>query len=284
MLSKSYASAWPPTWSARILFIVKKLVLVLFSLVIIVPLVIMVSTAFKPDGEIYDFPVRLIAQNPTLDNFRQLKDTFPLYIWNSVKLTLIMTVVQLFTATTAAYAFSKLKWKGRDILFLTYVASMMIPAQSVIIPQFLIVRSFGLYDTHLSLILTGAFSAFGTFLVKQYFITIPQSYSEAAYLDGASDLTIFSRIILPLSTPVLATQMIFSFRYFWNDFFTPLIFITSPNLKTLPLGMSDFVAETYVYLGPQMAATCISIIPVMIVFIAAQKYFVEGVAASGVKG
>jgi multiple sugar transport system permease protein len=162
--------------------------------------------------------------------------------------------------------------------------SIMIPIQSIIIPQFLIIRNLGLYNTHFALILTGAFTAFGTFLIKQYFMTVPDSYVEAAHIDGANDFIIFFRIMLPLAKPVFATQIIFAFRYFWNDFFSPLIYITSQNLKTLPLGMSDFATEYYVYKGPQMAASFISIIPVMIVFKKKKKYFVEGVAATGLKG
>jgi len=260
------------------------LLLGLMCLLIFMPLVVMLSSAFKPDSQIYDFPMKIIPETPTLENFSQLLDRFPLYTWNSAKLTFIIVLTQLITATTGAYAFSKLRWKGRDTLFILYVVSIMIPVQSIIIPQFLIVRNLGLYNTHWALILTGAFTAFGTFLIKQYFMTIPDSYVEAAHIDGANDFAIFFRIILPLAKPVFATQVIFAFRYFWNDFFAPLIYITSQNLKTLPLGMSDFTNEFYTYKGPQMAASFISLIPVMIIFLAAQKYFVEGVAATGLKG
>jgi multiple sugar transport system permease protein len=260
------------------------LLLGLMCLLIFMPLVVMLSSAFKPDSQIYDFPMKIIPETPTLENFSQLLDRFPLYTWNSAKLTFIIVLAQLITATTGAYAFSKLRWKGRDTLFILYVVSIMIPVQSIIIPQFLIVRNLGLYNTHWALILTGAFTAFGTFLIKQYFMTIPDSYVEAAHIDGANDFAIFFRIILPLAKPVFATQFIFAFRYFWNDFFAPLIYITSQNLKTLPLGMSDFTNEFYTYKGPQMAASFISLIPVMIIFLAAQKYFVEGVAATGLKG
>jgi multiple sugar transport system permease protein len=270
--------------SAVVFRIVRGVILAAIAALILAPLVVMASTAFKPDGEIYDFPMRVIPKNPTFENFSKLLDRFPMYIWNSVKLTTIIVLVQIVTATTGAYAFSKLHWKGRDSLFLLYVVSIMIPIQAVIIPQFIIVRNIGLYDTHLALILTGAFTAFGTFLIKQYFMTIPDSYVEAAHIDGADEFTIFFRLMLPLAKPVIATQVIFSFRFFWNDFFAPLIYLTSQDLKTLPLGMADFATETYTYVGPQLAASFISIIPVMIIFLSAQKYFVEGVAASGVKG
>ncbi|MDR0623948.1 MAG: carbohydrate ABC transporter permease [Treponema sp.] len=272
------------TPSRYALKILKLLILVTMCVLIFMPLVVMLSSAFKPDSQLYDFPMRIIPETPTAENFSQLADRFPLYTWNSAKLTFIIVLIQLLTATTGAYAFSKLRWKGRDMLFICYVISIMIPVQSIIIPQFLIVRALGLYNTHGALILTGAFTAFGTFLIKQYFMTIPDSYVEAAHIDGANEFLIFARIMLPLAKPVFATQIIFAFRYFWNDFFTPLIYITSQNLKTLPLGMSDFTNEFYTYKGPQMAASFISIIPVMLIFLAAQKYFVEGVAATGVKG
>jgi multiple sugar transport system permease protein len=267
-----------------LLHAVRLTVLLGVSILILMPLVVMLSTAFKPDSQIYDFPMKIIPETPTLGNFSMLLDRFPIYSWNSIKLTFIIVLVQLVTSATGAYAFSKLNWHGREIIFILYIASIMIPVQSIIIPQFVIIRSFGLYDTHLALILTGSFSAFGTFLIKQFFMTIPDSYIEAARIDGANEFSIFLKIMLPLSTPVVATQIIFSFRYFWNDFFSPLIYLTSQHLKTLPLGMSDFATETYTYVGPQMAAAFISIIPVLVIFFAAQRYFVEGVAASGVKG
>jgi multiple sugar transport system permease protein len=260
------------------------LVLMIVGAAILAPLAVLASTAFKGDGEIYDFPMRLVPKSPTLDNFARLADRFPLYILNSAKLTTILVLVQLLTSTTGAYAFSKLKWRGRDSVFAIYVMSIMIPIQAVIIPQFLIVKNLGLYDSHWALVLTGSFTAFGTFLVKQYFMTVPDSFIEAARIDGASELRIFLGIMVPLAKPAIATQVIFSFRYFWNDFFSPLIYLTAQGLKTLPLGMADFATENYVYLGPQMAASLISIIPVMIIFLAAQRYFVEGVAATGVKG
>lgn len=259
-------------------------ILLCTAFVIIMPLIIIVSSAFKTETEIFAFPMTIVPARPILDNFRQLVDRFPRYISNSFKVTMIIVVMQLVTATTGAYAFSKLKWRFRDAVFMVYVASIMVPIQTIIIPQFIIIRRLGLYDTHTALVLVSAFTAFGIFLVRQFFLTIPDSLLEAARIDGAGELRIFLRIMLPLSTPVLATLVIFSFRYFWNDFFGPLIYITSPSLKTLPLGLADFVSEYNVLYGPQMAGAMISILPVLVVFLAAQKYFVRGVAASGLKG
>jgi multiple sugar transport system permease protein len=260
------------------------LVLLIGALGVLGPLVIVASSAFKLEEEIFAYPMTLIPREPVLSNFIQLESHFPLYIWNSVKVTTSIVVLQFVTATTGAYAFSKLTWKFRDTLFILYIASIMIPIQSIIIPQFIIVRNLGLYNTHAAVILVSAFTAFGVFLCRQFFLTIPESLLEAARIDGASEYRIFAQVVLPLSTPVVMTLIIFSFRYFWNDFFTPLIYLTSQSLKTLPLGMADFVDQYNIAYGPQMAAALISIIPVLVVFLIGQRYFVQGVVATGIKG
>jgi len=258
--------------------------LIIATLVVLFPLALMVSSSFKDEMAIFDYPIKLIPENPILDNYRQLRERFPQYIMNSFKLTTIIVIIQFITATTGGYAFAKLRWKGRDAVFLLYIGSLMIPIQVYIIPQFILIRNLGLYDSHLALVLVATFTAFGTFLIKQFFMTIPDSLIEAAKIDGATHIQIFTRIVLPLSKPVIATQAILSFRWFWNDFFSPLIYITSEHLKTLPLGLADFSSEYYTYYGPQMAASVLSIIPVMVVFLVAQKYIVQGVITSGVKG
>jgi len=268
--------------------------LCLVAFCILLPLLYMFSLAFKDEMAIFEYPVRLITKEMTLDNFKKLflndsgqfdLNSFPIYILNSFKLTFIIMFIQIFTSTTAAYAFAKLKWKGRELLFMIYIASIMIPVQVLIIPQFIFVRNLGLYNTHLAIILLGSFTAFGTFLVKQYFMTIPDSLLEAARIDGANEFYIYYKIMLPLSKPAIAAQMIFSFRYFWNDFFVPMIYLTDAHLKTIPLGMMDFVTESFVYYGAQMAACVLSVLPVLCIFLFAQKYFMAGfVAQGGVKG
>jgi multiple sugar transport system permease protein len=259
-------------------------ILALTCLVVLFPLVVIISSAFKTEKEIFSYPMTIVPANAVIKNFTALLKRFPLYILNSLKVTLLITAVQVATATTAGYAFSKLKWKGRDFLFLLYISSIMIPFQVYIIPQFIIIRLLGLYDTHLALILVSSFTAFGTFLTRQFFLTIPDSYIEAAKISGVNHFQIFTSIVLPLSKPVIATLVILSFRYWWNDLFTPLIYLTSPALKTLPLGLADFVSEYDVYYGPQMAASLIAIIPVIGIYIFAQKYIVSGTVASGIKG
>lgn len=262
----------------------KYIFLIIITIISLFPIVLVLSSSFKNESEIFDFPFHLIPRQIIFSNFIQLSRNFPLYIWNSVKLTSIIVVLQLFSASTGGYVFSKLKWKGRNFIFGLYLASMMIPLQAVTIPQFIIMRNLNLYDTHTAIILLSTFTAFGTFLIRQYFLSVPDTYLEAARIDGAREWTIFFNIMLPMAKPVLVTQAVLSFRFFWNDFFTPLIYLTTPELKTLPLGMTDFVREQYVYWGPQMAAALISIIPVLIIFMFGQRYFIEGVSSSGLKG
>ncbi len=257
---------------------------ILFCYLILFPLVLIISSSFKTEKEIFSYPISLIPKNTTLKNFQALMENFPTYILNSFKITFSITALQLVTATTAGYALSKLKWPGRGFVFMLYVSSIMIPFQVYIIPQFIIIRNLNLYDTHLALILVSSFTAFGTFLVRQFFMTIPDSYIEAAKINGANHFYIYSKIVLPLSKPVIATLTILSFRYWWNDLFTALIYIISKERKTLPLGLADFISEYDVYYGPQMAASLIAIIPVVVIFIFAQKYIVQGVVGSGIKG
>ncbi len=262
----------------------KYIFLIIITIISLFPIVLVLSSSFKNESEIFDFPFHLIPRQIIFSNFIRLSRNFPLYIWNSVKLTSIIVVLQLFSASTGGYVFSKLKWKGRNFIFGLYLTSMMIPLQAVTIPQFIIMRNLNLYDTHTAIILLSTFTAFGTFLIRQYFLSVPDTYLEAARIDGAREWTIFFNIMLPMAKPVLVTQAVLSFRFFWNDFFTPLIYLTTPELKTLPLGMTDFVREQYVYWGPQMAAALISIIPVLIIFMFGQRYFIEGVSSSGLKG
>jgi multiple sugar transport system permease protein len=259
-------------------------ILGLTALAVLFPLAIILSSSFKTETEMFTTPITIIPKAPTIDNFAALLEKFPLYLFNSFKVTVIITAVQLVTALMGGYALSKLRWRGKNVVFILFISSIMIPIQVYIIPQFIVIKTLGLYDTHLALILVSSFTAIGIFLARQFFLTIPDSYIEAARIDGANHFYIFTRIMLPLSQPVIATIAILSFRYWWNDLFTPLIYITSPELKTLPLGLSDFVSEYDVYYGPQMAASLIAIIPVVVIYILAQKYIVKGVMFSGVKG
>ncbi len=253
----------------------------------LLPFVWMLSAAFKPEVEIFQFPIHWIPENPTLNNLKAIfsKDyNFALYYWNSFKIAAIVTLIQLFTCSFAAYAFSKIKFVGRDRIFLCYLATLMVPFQVTMIPLFIIMRNLNLIDTHLSLILMHAFSAYGVFLLRQFYLGIPDELCEAAKLDGCGHFRIYSMIMLPNIKPALATLGIFTFLGQWNDFLAPLIFLKDKALLTIPLGLKAFVTEYNVEYGKMMAGTTIALIPVIIVFFIGQKYFVEGIAMTGVKG
>ncbi len=278
ILYKQYGRRF--SWQRAVVYAL--LILVMF--IIFVPLVVIASSSFKNEMEIFSYPMTIIPVKPTIDNFVKLLAGFPLYTFNSLKLTTIIVLVQLFTATTGGYAFAKLKWRGKESLFLLYISSIMVPIQTYIIPQFTVIRTLMMYNTHMSLIMIASFSAFGIFLMRQFFMTIPETLLDAARIDGASEYFIFARLMIPLSRAAIATLIVFSFRWFWNDFFLPLIYLTSEHLKTIPLGMADFTTEYFTYHGPQMAASLISIIPVLIVFLLAQKHVMESVVTTGIKG
>jgi multiple sugar transport system permease protein len=209
---------------------------------------------------------------------------FLTFFANTAKLTVIITLLQLATSSFAAYAFAKLQFKGRDVLFLAYIASIAIPWQVYMVPQFIMMRRLDLVDTHLALILLQAFSAFGVFLLRQFFISIPNDLSDAARIDGMSEYGIYFRIMLPLSKPALATLTIFTFVGVWNDFMGPLIYLNSESKKTIQLGLRMFIQQYSADYALIMAASLVSLIPVIILFLSFQRFFVEGIATSGIKG
>ena len=226
------------------------------------------------------------STNPRWQNYVDIWTRIPLlkFVLNTVKLTLIVTFLQLLTSSFAAYAFSKLNFKGKHVLFLAYIATIAVPWQVYMVPQFMMMRSMGLADTHLAIICLQAFSAFGVFMMKQFYEGIPTELCEAARIDGMSEYRIWYRVMLPLAKPALSTLTIFTFVNTWNDFLGPLIYLTTESKKTLQLGLRMFISQFGSEYGLIMAASVLSLIPVLIVFLSLQKYFVEGVAASGVKG
>lgn len=263
------------------------IILIIAGFTMILPFVWMLSAAFKPEVEIFRFPINWIPENPTMDNMRAIfseKYNFALYYLNSFKIAVIVTGIQLFTCSFAAYAFSKIHFPGRDKIFLCYLGTLMVPFQVTMIPLFIIMKNLKLIDSHGSLILMSAFSAYGVFLLRQFYLGIPDELCEAAKLDGCGHFRIYSRIMLPNIKPAMATLGIFTFLGQWNDFLAPLIFIKSKSLLTIPLGLKIFVSEYNVEFGKMMAGTAIALIPVIIVFFIGQKYFVEGIAMTGVKG
>ena len=262
------------------------IILFLLAFLMLVPFVWMITASLKLNKDIFVIPYQWIGYEPRFANYVDIWTKIPLLIFtkNTVKLTLIVTFFELLTSSFAAYAFSKLRFKGRDVLFLAYVATIAVPWQSYMVPQFLFMRKLGLADTHLAIIILQAFTAFGVFMMRQFYEGIPDSLCEAARIDGMNEYQIYLRIMLPLSKPALSTLTIFTFVNTWNDFLGPLIYLTSEHKKTLQIGLKMFISQYSAEYGLIMAASVLSLIPVLVVFLSLQKYFVEGIASTGVKG
>ena len=262
------------------------LLLCVLAVIMLVPFVWMITASLKLNKDIFVIPYEWFSANPRWANYVDIWTKIPLarFTLNTVKLTVIVTLLQLFTSSFAAYAFSKLEFKGRNVLFLAYVATIAVPWQVYMVPQFMFMRSLGLADTHLAIIILQAFSAFGVFLMRQFYEGIPDSLCEAARIDGMTEYGIYAKIMLPLSKPALSTLIIFTFVNTWNDFLGPLIYLTTESKKTLQIGLKMFISQYSAEYGLIMAASVLSLIPVFIVFISLQKYFVAGITTGAVKG
>lgn len=261
-------------------------VLIFITLAMMVPFVWMLSASLKLDKDVFVFPIQWIPKNPRWKNYIDIWTKIPLikFVLNTLKLTVIVTVLQLLTSSFAAYAFAKLDFKNKNILFLAYIATIAVPWQVYMVPQFMMMRSFGLNDTHLAIICLQAFSAFGVFMMRQFYQNIPDELCEAARIDGMSEYKIYAKIMLPLSKPALSTLIIFTFVGTWNDFLGPMIYLKTEAKKTLQIGLRMFISQYSSEYGLIMAASVISLIPVLIIFLSLQKYFVEGIASTGIKG
>ena len=258
------------------------------GLTMLMPLVWMISTACKVEADVFNFPIQWIPPRWNLvENMTEVwggEYNFGLYYLNSIKVTLLATFLQVFVSALGAYGFSKVKFPGRDKLFLAYLATMMIPPQVTIVSQFIIMRSIGLYNTHIGLVLMLAFSVYGVFLLRQAMMSIPESLSESAKIDGAGHVTIFFKIILPMIKPSLATLATLKFVWTWNDYQAPLVFLNSRELYTIQLGMKQFASESGSYYSLIMAAAVSAILPLIIVFLFCQRFVVDGIATGAVKG
>lgn len=266
--------------------IVLFLIAMAVAFIMIVPFVWMLSASFKLKSEIFSVPIRWIPETFHLDNYRTIMNEIPLlrYFFNTAKITIIITLAQVVTCSMAAYAFSKLHFPGRDTLFLAYLGTMMVPWHAIMIPQFIVIQKLGLYDNHLALILTGAFSVFGVFILRQNMMSIPDSLTEAAKIDGCGPVGIYWRIIMPLTQNGLATLVVLTFNNVWNDYMGPMLYLDQDANRTIQLGLATFKREFDTNYGAIMAGTVISLIPIVIIYAVAQRYIVDGIAYSGVKG
>ena len=262
-------------------------ILILITIVMVIPFLWMLSASIKSDREVFQMnPSVWIPEVPKWDNYIKIWTKIPMlkFVENTVFLTIVVTFLQLLTSSFAAYSFAKLEFKHKNALFLAYIATIAMPWQVYMVPQFIMMRAMGLNDKLLAMICLQAFSAFGVFMMKQFYEGIPSELCEAARIDGMSEYKIYAKIMLPLSKPALSTLTIFTFVSTWNDYLGPLIYLKTESKKTIQLGLKMFIGQYSSEYGLIMAGSVLSLIPVIIVFLCLQKYFVEGVASTGLKG
>ena len=268
-----------------------KLLLTLFVAAIaaamIIPFFWMLSTSFKTQSEVFTIPIQWFPDNFLLDAHERVwvgAASFYKYYFNSLKIVLISLPMSILIGSLAAYGFSRIEFKGRDAIFSTYLITMMIPPQVLFVPKFIMFDWMNIYNTHWALILPQMFTIIGVFYIRQYFLTLPNELTEAAFIDGANHFQIFFQIFLPLAKPTLATFAILNFTWIWNNYEEALVFLIDKDLFTVPLGLNNFVLEYTIDYPGMMAAATASIVPIVIVFLFGQKYIIQGVVGSAVKG
>lgn len=257
------------------------------GLTMVVPFLWMVSTSLKTDPQAFAWPPRIVPWPPQWHNYAEAWRIAPFgrFFFNSLFVSLTVTLASLLLNSLAAYGFAKYRFRGDYALFMALLGTLMIPSQVTMIPNFLILKHLGWLDTYFGLTVPGFASAFGIFFLRQFMMTIPNDYMDAARIDGASEMQIYWRVILPLARPALATLAIFTFMGSWNDFLGPLIVVKSDEMRTLPLAISALSAGHYVMSWPLlMAGACFVVVPVLLVYLLAQRYVVEGIALGGLKG
>ncbi len=265
-------------------------VLLLIAGMMFVPFLWMLTTSLKAPGTEFSYPPQILPDQFDLTNYRTLFFNMPFarYFLNTLFITVVTVAGQLLISSVAAYGFARLNFMGRDTIFILYLTTMMIPFQVTLIPMYLIIAQLGWVNTYQGLIVPGISSAFGIFLLRQAFLNIPRDYQDAARIDGANEWTIFARIFLPLNGPTLTTLGVFAFMGTWTDLIWPLLIARSEEMRTLELGLAYFNARPNAFLQPNwpllMAGSVVVMLPVLIIYIVAQRYFVQGIALSGVKG
>ena len=271
---------------AAVVRVIIYIVLIALAVFTLIPFVWMISSSLKLDREVFAFPMRWIPETFHWENYSLIWQKVPMltYFKNTAFIAVVVTLLQTLTSSFAAYAFAKLNFKGRDALFLCYIGTIAVPWQAYMLPQFIMMRSMGLYDTLWAMVVLQAFSAFGVFLMRQFYRGIPTELCEAARIDGLSEYGIWARIMLPLSKAAIATLVIFTFVNTWNDFMGPMIYLTRDENKTIQVGLRRFIQQYSSDYHLIMAASLVSLLPVSIVFLTLQKYFIEGIATSGLKG
>ena len=262
------------------------LVLLAGVVLMFIPLVWTISTSLKSPGEVYLFPPTWIPNEIMWSNYYRAVTAIPffLYLWNTVLITAISIVGKVISITLVAFAFARLRWWGRDVMFIVMLATMMLPPHITLIPQFIMFKWLGWIDTFLPLIVPTFFGGpYLTFLVRQYLLALPRELDDAARIDGCSDFGLYWRIIMPLAKPAILIVVIFVFNGTWNEFLLPLIYLHNPDLFTLALGLRMFQGEASTSWNLLMAASLLSMLPVIILFFVTQRHFIQGIVFTGVK-
>lgn len=254
----------------------------------IFPFLFMISSSFKVTGDIMKYPITLIPETFTLQNFDTVFHTpmlnFGRWYLNTAVMAICTIMLKTFIVTLTGYAFAKIKFKGSNIIFVILLSALMIPADIMIIPRYIIFSKLHILDTMWSMVLPYSFDIYFVFLIRQFFVAIPDSITEAAEIDGCNHFQIYSRIILPLGRPAIITMLLFTFVWAWNDYMMPYIFINNMDRQMLSVGMQLFTVGIRQNYGAQMAAATLILLPILLVFLLCQKFFVEGIMAGGVKG
>lgn len=256
------------------------------GLIIVIPLYWMIITAFKTQTAIFTYPIEWFPKEFTLQNFVDLFSRFPFgkVLRNSAIVSVSYSIISIITCSMAAFAFAKIPFRGSEALLKVYLATLMIPFQSTLIPLFMLFNSAGLSNTYGSVIIPSLFRVFGIFLLVQHMRTIPDDYIDAARIDGASYFTVLWKVILPLSTPVIAGYAVITFMDAWNDYLWPLVMLTKPDMMTVPVALGMVNGQFEYNFGVQMAGSLISIIPVVLIYLAAQSKMKDGLTLGGIKG
>ncbi len=261
--------------------------LILISVIMLFPFFWLVRSAFMSDREIMSMPIKWIPERMRYENYGLIFERAPFlrYFLNSILLVAVNVIAQVVSSSFIAYGFARFRFKGKNFLFGVMLSTMMIPYTVVMIPQFMMWQMIGMYNTYIPLMLPAFFgSAFNMFLVNQFYRGIPKAYDEAALVDGANYLKIYFKVIIPMSKPVLCSVGVFTFMSTWNDFLGPLLYLEDEKLKTVSLGLQTFIGQYTGSWNLLMAASSLAIIPMVIIFFFAQRYFIEGITFSGLKG
>ncbi len=263
-----------------------QVVMAVAAAAILLPFAWMVISSLKQNNQVFTVPVQWVPDPVVWQNYVDIWARSDMTTWlkNTLILSVTVTFLQVVTGSFAAYGFSKMHFPGRDVLFLVYIGTIAVPWQSYMIPQFIMLSNAGLSNTLWAIMALQAFGAFGVFLMRQYFMSIPDSLCEAARIDGMSEYGIWRRIMLPLSVPAIASLTLLTFVNTWNDYLGPLIYLRSPELWTVQLGLKTFIGQYNAEHALIMTGSVLSVLPIAIIFMLGQRYFVEGIATTGVKG